>query len=145
MQQLAGLLTEINISTSPPRDFRDGVRALGVLFHPNEDEPGEYEWDVQATEDFCKYLGYEDYQEVAKEFTQIAQISDPRYGFRFPEGEKSIKTFPPISEPIYGYIFVDQIQLIGDKPFAFNNEYDKIKDIFDEIEWSPKPPSNFPH
>ena len=67
MQQLAGLLTEINISTFPPRNFQDETRALGVLFHPNEDEPEEYEWDVQAIEDFCKYLGYEDYQEVTKE------------------------------------------------------------------------------
>ena len=126
MQKLAGI-NEMPSAPSEPKH---------ILFAHHKDLP------IKSLT-YIKFKNIKNPEQLIKELNQIAQISDPRSGFRFPEGDRSIKTFPPMSEPIYGYIFVDQIQLIGDKPFAFNNEYDKIKDIFDEIEWSPKPPSNF--
>jgi len=61
MMELAGLqLNEVN----------DDDKALGILFHPSEDEyEYEYEWDTIAYSNLVKSMGYEDYEDVAGEMT----------------------------------------------------------------------------
>ena len=63
MQQLAGLINESQLN-----EVNDDDKALGILFHPSEDED-EYEWDTIAYSNLVKSMGYEDYEDVAGEMT----------------------------------------------------------------------------
>jgi hypothetical protein len=63
MQKLAGIIKELQLN-----EISNNDKALGILFHPNEDEPG-YEWDMDAFNNLVKDMGYADYEEVAGEFT----------------------------------------------------------------------------
>ena len=56
--------------------FNDEDKALGTLFYPNEDEEGTYMYDDNAVVNLVKSMGYEDYEEVAKEFTHYFSPGD---------------------------------------------------------------------
>ena len=60
--------------------IKENVKALGVLFHLNEDEEEReftpYEWNHEAVKDLIKDMGYEDYEEVADEFTHYFSPGD---------------------------------------------------------------------
>jgi hypothetical protein len=79
MQHLAGLLTEVNIQPKH-KTYHDSLKALGILFHPNEDpdtlEDLEYEWDLKNMIEFCRKIGYDDAEEVAGEATHYTSPGD---------------------------------------------------------------------
>jgi hypothetical protein len=79
MQQLAGLLTEVNIQPKH-KGYHDSLKALGILFHPNEDpdtlEDLEYEWDLEYMIKFCRKIGYDDAEEVAGEVIHYTSPGD---------------------------------------------------------------------
>jgi len=58
----------------------DNDKALGILFHPNDDmeEANEtpYVWDHNAYENLVKSMGYEDYEDVAGEMTHYFAPGD---------------------------------------------------------------------
>jgi len=70
-----------------PEDYEweeeDDRKALGILFHRNDDpdfwgdvEDTPYFWDHDAVEKLAKDLGYEDYKNVAGEFTHYTMPGD---------------------------------------------------------------------
>jgi hypothetical protein len=70
-----------------PEDYEweeeDDRKALGVLFHRNDDpdfwgdvEDTPYFWDHDAVEKLVKDLGYEDYKNIAGEFTHYTMPGD---------------------------------------------------------------------
>jgi hypothetical protein len=79
MQQLAGI-NEIKVIPIN-KSYHDSLKALGILFHPNEDpdtlEDFEYEWDLENMEEFCQKIGYgDDAYDVASEVTHYAEPGD---------------------------------------------------------------------
>jgi hypothetical protein len=81
MQKLAGLITEGQYKARLNEAmFDDNAKALGILFQSNEDEEEReftpYEWDREAVTDLIKSMGYEDYEEVASEFTHYFSPGD---------------------------------------------------------------------
>ena len=60
MIKLAQLLKEIKV-VPRNKSYSDDLKALGILFHPNEDpdtlDDLEYEWDLENMEEFCQKIG----------------------------------------------------------------------------------------
>jgi hypothetical protein len=76
-QFLAGVINENEFKQL--NEISDDSKALGILFHPNEDEnedEDEYEWNHDAIINLVKDMGYEDYKEVSDEFTHIFSPGD---------------------------------------------------------------------
>jgi hypothetical protein len=59
-------------------EIKDSDQALGVLFHSEEDEDGmiDYFYDVDAVTNLIQSMGYEDYEDVASEFTHYFSPGD---------------------------------------------------------------------
>ena len=68
MQFLSGVITESEYKAKLNENFNDEDKALRTLFYPDEDEEGEYTYDKDAVANLIKSMGYEDYEEVTKEF-----------------------------------------------------------------------------
>ena len=78
MQRLAGI-NEVRIAHY--KSYSDNSKALGTLFHPNEDpdtlEDFEYEWDHENMVEFCRKIGYgDDAEDVAGEVTHYTSPGD---------------------------------------------------------------------
>lgn len=77
MQKLAGIITESEYAAKLNENiFNDEDKALGNLFYPSEDEEGGYTYDMDAITNLIKSMGYEDYEEVASEFTHYFSPGD---------------------------------------------------------------------
>ena len=75
MQKLAGLITESQYKDRIDENtFNDEDKALGILFHPDEDD--RYTYDVNAVANLIKSMGYEDYEDVAGDFTHYFSPGD---------------------------------------------------------------------
>ena len=77
MQMLAGIITEGQYKEKLNENaFNDEDKALGVLFYPSEDEEDAYTYDVDAVTNLIQSMGYEDYEDVASEFTHYFSPGD---------------------------------------------------------------------
>jgi hypothetical protein len=78
MIKLTQLLKEIKIV--PNKTYHDSLKALGILFHPNEDpdtlDDFRYDWDLENMIEFCRKIGYDDAKEVAKEAIHYTMPGD---------------------------------------------------------------------
>ena len=81
MIKLTQLLKEIKIVPNN-KTYHDSLKALGILFHPNDDftytPDYEYVWDEGNMLEFCQKIGYEedDAYDVAGEFMHYASPGD---------------------------------------------------------------------
>jgi len=70
LQELAGI-NEVKIQS------RDNRKALGIVFYENPDpqevEEYPYNWNYDFIDQLAKDLGFEDYENVAGEFTQYVE------------------------------------------------------------------------
>ena len=85
MQKLAGVITEAQYKAkrkalNENEVGGDNNKALGILFHPNDDmeeaDETPYIWDRNAYENLVKDMGYEDYEDVAGEMTHYFSPGD---------------------------------------------------------------------
>jgi hypothetical protein len=78
MQMLAGIITEGQYKAKLNENtFDDNAKAYGVLFVNNDDEEeGGYTYDMDAVTNLIKSMGYEDSEEIAKEFTHYFSPGD---------------------------------------------------------------------
>jgi hypothetical protein len=77
MQMLAGIITESQYKAKLNEDmFDDNAKALGILFYPSEDEEDGYTYDDDAVANLIQSMGYEDYEDVASEFTHYFSPGD---------------------------------------------------------------------
>ena len=77
MQMLAGIITEGQYKEMLNENaFNDEDKALGVLFYSSEDEEDAYTYDVDAVANLIQSMGYEDYEDVASEFTHYFSPGD---------------------------------------------------------------------
>lgn len=77
MQKLAGLITESEFKKKIQLNedtFNDEDKALGTLFHSDEED--RYTYDVDAIANLIKSMGYKDYEDVANEFTHYFSPGD---------------------------------------------------------------------
>jgi hypothetical protein len=77
-EEVTKVFNEIKIT--PPGKFNPNKKALGILFHKNPDEEEAedmpYVWDEEMIKEFIKDLGYEDYEDIAKEFVHYTSPGD---------------------------------------------------------------------
>lgn len=80
MIKLTQLFKEITIVPSN-KTYHDNLKALGILFHPNNDftyiPDSEYVWDEGNMIEFCRKIGYgDDAEEVAGEAMHYTSPGD---------------------------------------------------------------------
>jgi hypothetical protein len=73
MQKLAGI-NEIVVNN--PSRFADNKKALGILFHMDDNEEDSYVWDYDILTEFIADMGYKDAEDVVNEFTNYFSPGD---------------------------------------------------------------------